>query len=386
MAPNKTFLVIILLISGISSPNFLFSSSNKHTDSLLKASKLSICKAIEYDLNILFSDSSLFGKIQWIHGSADYDIDIVDIYLNGEKIISNLAFGESTALMDIPLGMNRVAVSPSFLETPDTAWSGQDLFIDTESIDSTNQENGDSFLAILNGVRDTSIHSWGGYNTSFKISTFRSRCNAKDLSPFDTELLFFQYIIGSSPINIFLEGDSIPLISNLSPGIFPSGYISLPSGNKYNLHHLDSLSLNENTYAIYNLDFTETDKRVFTLLIAGMYGFTTSSPSGPSFEMYIIDCEGNVIRSHNTIFDVSTRRLEELGIQYYPNPVKNNLFLETPKFLDNLEIISMEGKVIRSMKNLLGSTNISLVEIPSGLYFIRVYAEQKLFWGKLIKQ
>ncbi len=81
------------------------------------------------------------------------------------------------------------------------------------------------------------------------------------------------------------------------------------------------------------------------------------------------------------IDDISTVN----GLSVYPNPVKNNLFIE----LDNQELISIKiidfsGKTIKTINGNANTVNVS--DLTKGIYFLQVQTENGLLNSKFIKE
>lgn len=100
-------------------------------------------------------------NVQVIHNSLDATLKEVDVYVDGNKAISNFAFRTATPFTPIPAGNHRIAISKSG-STVDTAWSATNLTLNPDS----------SYLLMLTGVKDTSVYlrkSTGGINTGESI-------------------------------------------------------------------------------------------------------------------------------------------------------------------------------------------------------------------------
>ncbi len=113
---------------------------------------------------------------------------------------------------------------------------------------------------------------------------------------------------------------------------------------------------------------------------------------------------GNIISSMaNIYFDynapiatnqVSTVVVSNLAIEnvvfndfkYYPNPVKNTLSISNNYIINKIEISSLLGQVLIHKKTNELQTEINLVELPNGIYFVKVVSEncEKMF--KILKE
>ena len=80
----------------------------------------------------------------------------------------------------------------------------------------------------------------------------------------------------------------------------------------------------------------------------------------------------NEIFQDNTILNV------------YPNPVKDNLKIESDKNLQKLEIYNLEGKIFKSVNQ--GCNSIDVNNLNCGIYFLKVYTENRIFIERIIKQ
>jgi len=62
----------------------------------------------------------------------------------------------------------------------------------------------------------------------------------------------------------------------------------------------------------------------------------------------------------------------------YPNPAKNRIYFKDKENISALEIFSLQGSRIKSLKNPRGSADIS--ELTKGLYLVKAYRESGEFW------
>lgn len=72
----------------------------------------------------------------------------------------------------------------------------------------------------------------------------------------------------------------------------------------------------------------------------------------------------------------------------YPNPVHNELVIETDYVLKEYElsIININGMVLLRRKNINSITRISLVHLPPGIYFIQLINKNETLTRKIVKQ
>jgi hypothetical protein len=74
------------------------------------------------------------------------------------------------------------------------------------------------------------------------------------------------------------------------------------------------------------------------------------------------------------------------NFKYYPNPVKNTLSISNNYIINKIEISSLLGQVLIHKKTNELQTEINLVELPNGIYFVKILSEncEKIF--KILKE
>ncbi|MDO9634105.1 MAG: FG-GAP-like repeat-containing protein [Paludibacter sp.] len=77
--------------------------------------------------------------------------------------------------------------------------------------------------------------------------------------------------------------------------------------------------------------------------------------------------------------------LEE-DLVYYPNPVNDNLYLKWSNHQANYEIVNLQGQVIRNGKLDDDITVVDFSDLTKGVYFIRLYDNQKSITKRILKQ
>ena len=74
------------------------------------------------------------------------------------------------------------------------------------------------------------------------------------------------------------------------------------------------------------------------------------------------------------------------NFSYYPNPVKNSLFISNTSTIDSIEITSVLGQTMLSKKVNELQTEINLSELSNGIYFVKVTSEGEEKTVKVIKE
>jgi hypothetical protein len=118
-------------------------------------------------------------------------------------------------------------------------------------------------------------------------------------------------------------------------------------------------------------------------------GWAWDASMTPAQQMWLIktdsmgcDTPGCDITS---ILNPEYRRQE--GMNVYPNPANNNLFIEpdTESREYFIELINISGQVLKQ-KRKTGKTEIDISELPPGLYFLKCTLQNMVMISKLIVQ
>lgn len=72
------------------------------------------------------------------------------------------------------------------------------------------------------------------------------------------------------------------------------------------------------------------------------------------------------------------------SIKMYPNPVGDNLFIDSKIPITKIQIYSLLGQLVKEKKSNL--RRISLRDLNSGIYMIKIFANDKSVTKKLIKR
>ncbi|MBV1924200.1 MAG: T9SS type A sorting domain-containing protein [Flavobacteriaceae bacterium] len=75
----------------------------------------------------------------------------------------------------------------------------------------------------------------------------------------------------------------------------------------------------------------------------------------------------------------------ELNVQYYPNPVRNQLFLKAKDEITNIEIFDELGRKLQTLSPLMNAHLLDVSNLNSGQYFIKVTSNNNFKVLKVIK-
>lgn len=71
---------------------------------------------------------------------------------------------------------------------------------------------------------------------------------------------------------------------------------------------------------------------------------------------------------------------------YYPNPVKNSLFISNNSVIENIEITSILGQKMMSIKVNDLQTELNISELSNGVYFLKISSEDQEKTVKIVKE
>lgn len=86
------------------------------------------------------------------------------------------------------------------------------------------------------------------------------------------------------------------------------------------------------------------------------------------------------------VLQLSNPDFTAMNFDYYPNPVKNSLTISSETFIDQVEIYSVLGQKVKSVKVDGIQTEINLSELTRGMYFVKVTNAGQEKTVKIIKE
>ncbi|MEL7118267.1 MAG: DUF4397 domain-containing protein [Bacteroidota bacterium] len=304
------------------------------------------------------------GKIQIIHNSPDAELSGVDVWLNGQKAVENLQFREATAFVDISAGNNRVAIAPHSTTEADTAWSATNIFVEADLDLTTFQTIGRDYIAIAYGVRNTAAFmNDANADVSFGVAVAEGRTVAVNDTTTDIRLFHGATDIGG--IDAILDGQFIPIVNDLAYGTLSPIYVSLPSNEMYNINLTDQAD-NSNVLNTYEANFDTLGGQALIVLASGLLNPTQDQPM---FGLYAVGAEGGPATSL-TPKALSVEDLEQLGVQLYPNPVKDVLTIKATEALPTLRVLDLSGRTLEINREQSNQVNWDMSDFNSGVYIL----------------
>ncbi|MDT0295645.1 T9SS type A sorting domain-containing protein [Mesonia ostreae] len=115
----------------------------------------------------------------------------------------------------------------------------------------------------------------------------------------------------------------------------------------------------------------------------GSQGNAINDPFPTPFYSSGFDLDGvGVINQQN----LSAGEKEVQRIAIYPNPATNFIKIESENRVDNVEIYSTLGKLVKKYINLSKEQRLEVSELPKGIYMVKINSVKKNYLFKLIKE
>jgi hypothetical protein len=127
------------------------------------------------------------------------------------------------------------------------------------------------------------------------------------------------------------------------------------------------------------------------LFDAGMYGFCGAICFSAPPELLCFERDGNLLFDNPTYdncieYPLGTTELEqESGVSIYPNPTSDILTITSKETIDNYSIYSINNQLILSKKNNSNFVEVSFINLPSGVYFVKITSSKGTILKKISK-
>jgi hypothetical protein len=292
-----------------------------------------------------------WAKLQVIHNAADILADPVDIYLNGSMFLDDFAFRAATQFNYAPAGVElNIGVAPG------NSGSANDTLKNFQ----VTLENGNTYVAIANGVLDPNSYAANPDGRSTAITLFVKEMARETGTGSDVDFFVLHGATDAPTVDVIAR-DVATLVDDAAYGDI-TGYISVPPGN----YTLD-LTLADGTTLVqsYWADLRTLGGGSAVVFASGFLD-PSSNQSGEAFGLFFVLADGTVgqfpegVASVENISGVtpSNYSLE----QNYPNPFN-------PSTTINFTIPNSEFVTLKVF-NILGSEVATLVNenLSAGAY------------------
>jgi hypothetical protein len=316
-------------------------------------------------------DPPLDGKIQIIHNSPDPELGAVDVWVNGAKLVDSLSFREATAFVDIPAGMNRVAVAPHSATMADTSWSATDIMVESDLDLTIFQPVGRTYVAVAYGARNTAAFA-NEVNADVSFGLLVEEAREAAVADSVTDIRVFHGSLDAPGVDALLEGQFVPIVNNLAYGSMSPIYVSLESDEgPYQLNITDQADNNAIVNS-YELDLSTEAGKALIVLASGLLN---AGEGQPMFGLYAVDAAGGPAKELATS-PLSAQEIQQLGIEVFPNPVSDQLNILWDKKLPELRLWDVTGRLIRAFQPENNQARLDIQDFESGTYLLEFGFEQ----------
>jgi len=365
--------VLILMVSGFKSP-----ADNKNSPDTLTLLGVKEDGSISR-FSIL--SGSQTARVQVIHNAADPKLGQVDVYLNTERTIDNMAFRKATAFTNFPAGIPLV-----FGIAPATSSGYKDTL---RTLKVSSLRPGRTYVITLSGILDSTKFAINpdSANIALKATLIEG---ALERSPDTVEasLMCIQQSTDSKRLSLVSSIDQTVLLDMASYGAVSVNHLVAPG--------TDTLWL-KNDSGIVKKGYVVTLKtrKAYTALTSGFVD-PTKNMDGQPFKVILVDSAGVVNSSLVEVLPVAVSVQEETAsmarLSLVPNPATTSVLLrgdrtvaiQTILLVDATGRTMAEYRVSDGMRHQDG-ISISLDRLTTGVYVViatdangSVVAQEKL--------
>jgi hypothetical protein len=310
-------------------------------------------------------------KIQVIHNSADAAAAVVDIYVNDELTIPDVAFRTATAFLDVPANVDlAVGIAPGNSTGPADIIATFDY----------NLEAGGKYIIVANG-----IVSGSGYmpNVPFDLNVYpAAREMATDMM--NTDVLVIHGSTDAPTVDVaelaFLGGATV--IDDLAYGTF-TDYLELGTAD-YALQVQTEDGTPVVTYSA-PLATLGLDGAAITVVASGFLDPTMNS-NGPAFGLWVATAAGGELIPLPVIMNVGLSELQDdaLAVSVWPNPANDILNISVDAREDRrvtARMTDMSGRVVIENSNSILNAGenrlmLDLNGLSQGMYTLSLIGEK----------
>ena len=307
-----------------------------------------------------------FARVQIIHNSADALVDVVDIFVNDEIFLEDVAFRQATPFMDVPAG-----VDLDFVVTP--ADAGIESGVGPVTVNFT--ADGTYVVVAAGNVSDT------GYDPVEPFGLYAFDAGQEQAAAAEnTDVLVFHGSTDAPTVSVWetavVDGE---IIGDFAFGDF-AGYLELAT-NDYILEVRDAAG--ENTVAAYQapLSTLELDGAAIVVVASGFLTPENNS-DGEAFGLYVALPAGGDLVELPLNDDTNVADTDQMNLKVYPNPSNGVFNIQANERIAEVQVIDILGQVVYSAPVNAQNHVIDIDDMRSGIYFVQINTQA----GKIIEK
>lgn len=325
----------------------------------------------------IFCTATIFSqtaRVQLIHNSADFNVEVVDVYVESILAVDNFTFRNATAFVDLPAGIEiDIAIALG-----NSTGAGSAFYVLPVTL-----VNGGTYVGVLSG-----IESPAGYNPSppFELN-IQSMARETATNPANVDILLYHGSTDAPTIDVVETQVGLgTIVDNISYTQF-EGYIELPTED----YIVEIRTADGNTgLAAYQapLQTLGFNGAALTVLASGFFD-PSQNLDGPSLGLYAATPVGGPLLELPAA-DLGVSDFQKNGFAIYPNPTKNTVTIDLATAdlaLYKIVISDLSGRTISSEMYTVSKNTINIGNLASGLYSISILEGNKLISAtKLVKE
>lgn len=294
--------------------------------------------------------------VQIIHNAADAALDTVDVWVNGDLFLNDVAFRASTQLLPVPAGAQvNIGLAPS-----NSTNAGDAVFNASATFAAGNH------IVVANG-----IYSSTGYNPAPAVGLdIFNDARTTSQNPAQTDVLVYHGATDAPEVDVLVTAPaSLTLVDNLQYREF-SGYLGVDALD-YVLGIAPSAGSPILLSYLAPLQTLNTSGAAITVLASGFLTPENNSGGAP-FGLYYTTALGGALQP----LPISTGIAQAESTTSFvlaPNPTDGLIRLETSNTVASwVRVMDLNGKVILQ-QNVQGQTStLDLSALESGMYLVEL--------------
>ncbi|MBK7856081.1 MAG: DUF4397 domain-containing protein [Bacteroidetes bacterium] len=308
-------------------------------------------------------------RLQVIHNAADPAAASVDVYVNGTLLLDNFAFRTATPYVDVPAGvLLNIGVAPG------TSTSVNDTLKNFQ----VTLANGGEYIAVANGVLNPANFASNpdGESTAFTLF-LQDQMREAAVNAGDVDL---RVVHGSSdaPTVDVLAGAAV-LVDNAAYNDI-TGYLSVPAGS----YTLNVTPGNNNSVIVasFSAPLTALAGESAVVLASGFLN-PVANQNGAAFGLLAVLADGTAFML--PVVTGIEENIYNTSVNVFPNPSDGTVNISVSNMKDNtfIQIINMQGSIVRSEKINAAQQDITVTDLASGAYFVKIISDENVVVKKL---